>query len=75
MATSATSSKATPSRSSYRAWFQSINDPTDRYALDEVVYTGKDGALLKVVHDLDHFLKRLVLEFEGQTGKVSTDVY
>ncbi len=36
-----------------RAWFASINDPAERYALDEVVYTARDGALLQVVHDHD----------------------
>jgi threonine synthase len=35
----------------YRAWFQSIHDPDERYRLDEVVYTARDGALLEVVHD------------------------
>ena len=41
----------------YRAWFQSIGDPTDRYELDEVVYRGRDGGLLEVVHDLDELRK------------------
>lgn len=53
----ATRSAATPASGTYRAWFQSINDPSDRYALDEVVYTGRDGALLKVVHDLEALRK------------------
>ncbi len=30
----------------YRAWFQSIADPSERYALDEIVYTAADGSLL-----------------------------
>ncbi len=36
---------------SYRAWFQSIADPDERYRLDEVVYRARDGSLLEVVHD------------------------
>jgi threonine synthase len=40
-----------------RAWFQSLNDPSERYALDEVVYTARDGSLLEVVHDLDELRK------------------
>jgi threonine synthase len=35
----------------FRAWFQSIRNPAERYALDEIVYTARDGALLEVVHD------------------------
>jgi threonine synthase len=41
----------------YRAWFQSIADPTERHAIDEVVYTAKDGALLEVVHDMAELRK------------------
>ena len=40
-----------------RAWFQSIRDPDERYALDEIVYTASDGSLLEVVHDLDELRK------------------
>ena len=40
-----------------RAWFQSINDPSERYGLDEIVYTASDGSLLEVVHDLDELRK------------------
>jgi threonine synthase len=42
---------------SYRAWFQSLHDPAERYALDEVVYTARDGGLLQVVHDMDELRK------------------
>lgn len=45
------------SKPRYRAWFQSIRDPHERYALDEVVYTSHDGHLLEVVHDLDELRK------------------
>ena len=41
----------------YRAWFQSLANPTERYALDEVVYTDRSGGLLQVVHDLDELRK------------------
>ncbi len=37
----------------HSAWFQSLKNPTERYALDEVVYTDRDGGLLQVVHDMD----------------------
>jgi threonine synthase len=41
----------------YRAWFQSLSDPTERYPLDEVVYTDRNGGLLQVVHDLPELRK------------------
>ena len=41
----------------YRAWFQSIQDPNERYALDEIVYKSRDGHLLEVVHDLAELRK------------------
>jgi threonine synthase len=41
----------------YRAWFQSIADPSERYELDEVVYRARDGSLLEVVHDLAELRK------------------
>lgn len=37
---------------SYRAWFQSIYNEDERYALNEIVYQGKDGGLLEVQHDM-----------------------
>jgi len=40
-----------------RAWFRSIRDPNEVYALDEVVYTASDGALLEVAHDMDELGK------------------
>jgi threonine synthase len=45
------------SKPDYRAWFQSIRDPSERYSLDEVVFKAKDGALLEVVHDLEALRK------------------
>jgi len=53
-ARSGTGSAAKPH---YRAWFESLHDPHERYALDEVVYTARDGSLLQVVHDLDELRK------------------
>ena len=41
----------------YRAWFQSIKDPGERYPLDEVVYRARDGSLLEVVHDAQELRK------------------
>jgi threonine synthase len=34
----------------YRAWFESLRDPEERYALDEIVYTDRRGGLLRVQH-------------------------
>ena len=41
----------------YRAWFESLRDPTERYPLDEVVYTDRNGGLLRVIHDLEELKK------------------
>jgi threonine synthase len=41
----------------YQAWFQSLADPSERYALDEVVYTDRRGGLLQVVHDMEELRK------------------
>jgi len=41
----------------YRAWFESLADPSERYALDEVVYTDRQGGLLQVVHDMAELKK------------------
>ena len=37
----------------HRAWFQSLHHPEERYELDEVVYTDREGGLLQVVHDME----------------------
>jgi threonine synthase len=54
----------------YRAWFQSIDDPDERYELDEIVYRSRTGALLEVVHDLAELRKTPAEEwkrrFEGR---------
>jgi len=41
----------------YRAWFESIDDPSKRFELDEIVYTDDNGGLLQVVHDMDELKK------------------
>ena len=41
----------------YRAWFESLRDPGERYALDEIVYTDRSGGLLQVVHDMGELKK------------------
>jgi threonine synthase len=41
----------------YRAWFESLANPEERHALDEVVYTDAEGGLLQVRHDMDELKK------------------
>jgi len=41
------------SKSRYRAWFESLSNPSERYPLDEIVYTDQSGGLLQVVHDVE----------------------
>jgi threonine synthase len=41
----------------YRAWFQSLRDPAERFGLDEVVYTDSAGGLLQVAHDMGELAK------------------
>jgi len=57
----------------YRAWFESLRDPSERYGLDEVVYTDSRGGLLQVVHDMDELRKTPPDEwkrvFEGRAHK------
>lgn len=40
-----------------RAWFESLQNPEERYGLDEVVYTDSKGGLLQVVHDMGELKK------------------
>ncbi len=47
----------------YRAWFQSLADPSERYPLDEVVYSDRNGGLLEVVHDLGELRKTSAAEW------------
>ena len=46
-----------PPKPQPRAWFESLNDPTERYGLDEIVYTDRRGGLLHVVHDTAELAK------------------
>ena len=48
----------------HRAWFESLADPSERYDLDEVVYTDRSGGLLQVVHDLDELRKTSAQEWK-----------
>jgi threonine synthase len=41
----------------YRAWFESLADPSERYDLNEIRYTDSKGGLLQVVHDMDELAK------------------
>ena len=41
----------------YRAWLESLRDPSERYELDEIVYTDSQGGLLQVAHDMDELAK------------------
>jgi threonine synthase len=50
---------------SYHAWFQSIHDPSERYALDEIVYQARDGALLEVAHDKGELRKTSAAEWKN----------
>jgi threonine synthase len=49
----------------YRAWFQSLRDAGERYALDEVVYTDRRGGLLQVVHDPDELAKTSAAQWKS----------
>ncbi|MFP6654172.1 MAG: threonine synthase, partial [Myxococcota bacterium] len=48
-----------------RAWFESLNNPGERYGLDEVVYTDRAGGLLHVVHDMDELAKTSADEWKS----------
>ena len=47
-----------------RAWFESLRDPSERYPLDDIVYTDREGGLLQVVHDLDQLKKTSAEEWK-----------
>lgn len=47
-----------------RAWFESLTDPSERYGLDEIVYTDQSGGLLQVVHDMDALRQRSAEEWK-----------
>jgi threonine synthase len=49
----------------YRARFESLTNPEDHYALDEVVYTDSNGGLLQVAHDKDELRKTSADEWKA----------
>jgi threonine synthase len=49
----------------YRAWLESIHDPSERHGLDEIVYTDREGGLLQVVHDMDELRKTSAAEWKA----------
>ena len=53
------------SKPRYNAWFESLEDPNERYALDEVVYTDRNGGLLQVAHDMDELKKTSGAEWKA----------
>ncbi len=53
----------------YRAWFRSIHDHAETYALDEIVYRAKDGALLEVIHDMDALRRVSAVEWKRIFGE------
>ena len=55
----------------HRAWFESLEDPGERYALDEIVYTDSSGGLLQVVHDMDELRKTGAEEWKNLFAKRS----
>jgi threonine synthase len=48
----------------YRARFESLRDPAEHYALDEVVYTDRSGGLLQVAHDMGELRKTSAAEWK-----------
>ena len=59
----------------YKAWFESLANPAERHALDEVVYTDAEGGLLQVKHDMDELKKTSAQEwkdlFDGRAHRTS----
>jgi len=49
--------------SNYRAVLRNINDPSEFYELDQIVYRGKDGSLLEVSHDMEALKQKSGLEW------------
>jgi threonine synthase len=62
-------SPGAPGEPNYRAWFESVENPAERYPLDEIVYTDSKGGLLHVVHDMDELRKKPGREWK----KIFTD--
>ncbi|MAI79362.1 MAG: threonine synthase [Deltaproteobacteria bacterium] len=36
----------------YHAWFESLSNPSERYELDQIIYSDREGGLLQVAHDM-----------------------
>ena len=53
------------SRPQARAWFESVRDPSERHALDEVIYGDRGGHLLQVVHDHAELAKKSADEWKA----------
>lgn len=53
----------------YKAWFESVEDQSERYSLDEIVYTDSNGGLLQVVHDMDELRKNSADEWKSLFAK------
>ncbi len=49
----------------YRAWFESLADPSECYELDEIVYTDSQQGLLQVAHDMGELAKTSAAEWKG----------
>jgi len=48
-----------------RAWLESLRRPEERYGLDEVRYTDRDGGLLHVVHDMAELRKTSAADWKA----------
>ena len=49
----------------YKAWFESLDDSEERYGLDEIVYTDRNGGLLQVVHDMEELKKSSAADWKS----------
>ena len=49
----------------YGAWFESLSDPSERYPLEEIVYTDRSGGLLQVAHDMEALKQRPANEWKA----------
>ena len=58
-----------PAQPKGQAWFESLTDPSERYGLDEIVYTDQNGGLLQVVHDMDALRQRSAEEWKQLFGQ------
>ena len=47
-----------------RAWFQAVDDESERYPLTEVIYRSRSGGLLEVIHDMEALRSRSAGEWK-----------